>query len=146
MAKRSKKAPAETWEFPPDIFWITPDGVVKDVIGHLTEMQANPDLFGLPASPETKEEVDAAFASVFGDGWVRGRTEDGLLNIQMERPRGLPMGNAFDMALKFRSQLTDVAVEFYDPIYWKHRKRMTIDEFLSQKFPLSWGLGSKKRK
>lgn len=146
MAKREKKTQHESWDFPPDIFWITPDGVVKDVIGHLTEMQANPELFSLPSSPETKEEVDAAFETVFSDGWVRGRTEGELINFQMERPRGLPMGNAFDMALKYRNMLSEVAVEFYDPVYWKHRKKMSIDHFLNQKFPGSWGLGSKKRK
>lgn len=145
MAKREKKPDA--WEgYPPDIFWITPDGKVMDVIGHLTSMQSDPDTFGLAASPETKEEIEEAFEHLWTQGWVRGRFSDGTFSFQMERPRGLPMGNAYDLVVLHKPHAKKVEVEFADPAAWKMRKNFEADEFLAQKFPGSWGLGSKKRR
>lgn len=145
MAKR-KNEPAAWTDYPPDIFWITPDGKVMDVIGHLTAMQGDPEAFGLASSPVEKDEVDDAFGQLWSQGWVRGRFSDGTFSFQMERPRGLPMGNAYDMVATYRPHVKEIEVEFADPSAWKMRKNFTAEEFLAQKFPGAWGLGSKKRK
>jgi hypothetical protein len=130
--------PKKSWDFPPDIFWITPDGGVIDVIGHLTALQGHPETFGLHASPRTKREVDDAFRYLWERGWVRGRFSGGTFSFQMERPRGIPLGNSFNLVLKFEDQATGVEVAFSDPEYAQMGKWMTAEDFLAQKFPVSW--------
>lgn len=71
MTRKTRKT--RKWEFPPDIFWITPDGEVRDIIGHLTDMQQSPEAYGLMFPPQTRAEIDFAFQTLFTDSWVRGR-------------------------------------------------------------------------
>jgi hypothetical protein len=130
--------PRKSWDFPPDIFWITPDGVAIDIIGHVTAMQARPETFGLHKSPTTKKEIDDAFRGLWAAGWVRGRFSDGTFYFQMERPRGKPLGNCFEMVLQFKSDAESVEISFADPEFEPMGKSMTAEEFLDQKFPTSW--------
>lgn len=147
MAKRRKKTQkkqirrAPPFEFPPDIFWIPPNGEFIDIIGHVTSIQGHPEKYGFHAPPETKEEIDEALAYLFQEGWVRGRFSSGEFHFQMERPRGLPMGNAYDLVCRFQDQTLEVDVDFWDPAYKMLTKKMTAKEFLAQKFPARWGLG-----
>lgn len=147
---KKKKLPPGTsrapFEFPPDIFWISPDGVVISVIGHLTALRQSPWTFGFSFAPETKEEIEGAFRAVLGGGWVRGRFSSGVTSFHMERPRGTPLGNAHDFVLRFKSHITIVEVDFYDPAWFKAAKDFDVDDFLDQKFPLSWGINPGRRR
>lgn len=138
--------PKKSWDFPPDIFWITPDGIVIDVIGHLTAIQGHPETFGLHDSPKTKRQVDEVFRDLFAAGWVRGRCSNGTFSFQMERPRGVPLGNSFNMVLEFKGQATGVEVAFSDPEYAQMGKWMTAQDFLGQKFPVAWRINPMRGK
>lgn len=59
----------------------------------------------------------------------------------MERPRGLPMGWAYEMILRYRKHASTVEVDFWDPAFKGMSKEMSAEEFLLQKFPKHWGLG-----
>lgn len=142
MAKRKRRSKARRIpDFPPDIFWISPNGKVRDVIGHLTSLQAHPDAYGLPAAPETSEDIDTALCCLFEQGWVRGRYSSGTFSFQMERPRGTPMGNAFDLVFVYEAQAKEVDVDFWDPAFRRMAKSMPAKDFMAQKFPARWGLG-----
>lgn len=144
MAKgRKKKGAAGPYQWPPDIFWISPDGKVREVIGHLTSLQAHPEAYGLTHPPVMKDEADDAFAFLFSEGWVRGRYSSGTFSFQMERPRGLPMGNAHAMVLLFEEHTKKVDVDYWLSEFRKYGKDITAREFLEQRFPSSWGLGRK---
>lgn len=136
--------PQKRWSFPPDIFWITPDGVVINVIGHLTAIQGRPETFGLHASPVTKRQIDEAFLDLWASGWVRGRFSSGTFSFQMERPRSTPLGNAFNVVLEFQDHAEEVEVSFSDPEYAPMAKSMTAKDFLLQKFPGSWRINPRR--
>ena len=147
--KKPRKPPGTVprpgqFDWPPDIFWISPDGAVIEVIGHLTAMQARPDTFGLIGPPQTREEIDAAFQELFGRGWVRGRWSDGAFSLQMERPRGVPMGNAHELVLRFAAHAQEVDVDFADPRFARMSKRMSATDFIEQRFPLAWRLNPRR--
>ncbi len=127
--------------FPPDIFWISPDGKYRDVIGHLTSLRAHPEAYGLSAVPQETGEIQDALDYLFEEGWVRGRYSSGTFSFQMERPRGTPMGNAFDFVFLFESHAKEVEVDFWDPAFKHMGKSMSAKEFMAQKFPARWGLG-----
>lgn len=146
MKRFPSKPRPEDWEWPPDIFWISPEGAVIPVIGHLTAIQAQPDTFDLAAAPRTRAEIDAAFRELLGRGWVRGRWSDGRFFFQMDRPRGVPLGNAFALALKFPAHTREVAVEFVDPRFERMSEEMSGQNFLEKKFPLAWGLNPRRRR
>jgi len=129
---------SKKWDFPPDIFWISPEGVTIDVIGHVTAMQGSPDTFGLPASPVSKKEIDEAFRNLWAGGWVRGRFSSGTFSLQMDRPRGTPLGNAFDMILHFQDHAEEVDISFSDPEFESMGKSMAAKDFLEQRFPTAW--------
>lgn len=142
MAKRKRPAKQKpVTVFPPDIFWISPDGKYRDVIGHLTSIQAHPEAYGLHAAPDGKNEIQEALDTLFEQGWVRGRYSQGTFSFQMERPRGTPMGNAFDLVFLFEAHAKEVDVNFWDAAFKRMGKSMTAKEFISQKFPARWGLG-----
>lgn len=141
MAKQNHPkgtTPRKSWEFPPDIFWITPDGVVIDIIGHVTAMQAHPETFGLDKAPTSRWEINEAFRVLWADGWVRGRFSGGTFHFQMERPRGKPLGNCFEMVLQWQEDARDVEIAFSEPEFEPMGKSMTADDFLAQKFPMAW--------
>jgi hypothetical protein len=131
------------YEFPPDIFWISPDGGVYEVIGHLTAIQAKPELFELPSSPKTRAEVDRAFSALFEQGWVRGRFSDGTFYFQMGRPRGLSLAAAHGLVLKFQAQAKEVSVDFAPGPY--RPKDFSVEDFIDQKFPQAWGINPPRR-
>lgn len=143
---KKRDANMERWEFPPDIFWITPDGGIMSVIGHVTAIQQTPEAFGLHVAPETREEVSRALNDLWAQGWVRGRFSDGVFSFHMERPRGVTVGNAYDMVAKHSRHAEKVEVDFADPFYFKFAKDFTAGEFLMQKFPSSWQLNPRRRK
>lgn len=136
-----KRPDGRVSDFPPDIFWIRPDGFVYNVIGHLTGIKGKPEKYGLHSAPEGKAEEERALDGLFREGWVRGRFSDGTFSFQMERPRGTPMGNAHKLVLEFADQAKEVAVDFWDPSYAKLAKTIPAHEFVNQKFPSRWGLG-----
>lgn len=136
----------ERFVYPPDIFWISPDGAVVEVIGHLTAIQAQPETFGLAAAPRTRAEIDESFRELFEGGWVRGRYSDGAFDIQLDRPRGGPLGNAYDLVARFARFAQRVNVDFADPRFARAAKEMAAAEFLEQRFPLSWGLNARRRR
>jgi hypothetical protein len=141
MARKKRvRRKLRPFTFPPDIFWISPDGKFKSVVGHMTAIQAHPERYGLHVSPE-RGDMDEVFGHLFGQGWVRGRYSDGIFSFQMERPRGTPMGNAFDMVFLFEDHAQEVEVDFWEPAYKHMAKSMSAKEFMAQKFPARWGLG-----
>lgn len=73
MKRAGKKYKQDRWVFPPDIFWITPDGEIREIIGHLTAMQQAPEAYGFMFPPHTKDEIDYAFSTLFRNSYVRGR-------------------------------------------------------------------------
>lgn len=144
MAKKKKVSKTKrksVFEFPPDIFWIAPSGDARDIIGHVTSIQGHPEAYGFHAPPQTKEEIDEALTYLFQEGWVRGRFSSGKFSFQMERPRGTPMGNAYDLVRRFQDQATEVEVDFWDPNFKVMGISMAAKEFMAQKFPSRWGLG-----
>jgi len=132
------------YDFPPDIFWISPDGHVIEVIGHLTALKAHPELFGFSRPPETKKDADDYFRTLFEAGWVRGRFSDATFHFQMERPRGLSLGGAYDLVVRYADQTDRVVIDFTSPKY--RGEDFTRDEFLAQKFPGAWGINPPKRR
>lgn len=136
----------KAWQWPPDVFWISPDGAVIEVIGHLTALQAHPETYGFSYAPRTRAEIDKAFHEMFDAGWVRGRFSGGVLHTQMERPRGTSLGNVFDLILKFREHVQSVDVDFANPAYAKMSRELLVAEFMDQKFPGSWGLNPPRRR
>ena len=155
MKKKRRKAPKaplgttpipKPWDFPPDIFWINPHGAARSVLGHLTDMRMYPDTFGLPAAPQTKADVQTAFDELFSEGWVRGRWTGDKFTFEMDRPRGLPMGNAYDFVLKFREHGHKVIIDFWLPEYKKYRDEMSVDEFLDRRFPIAWRLNPRRKR
>lgn len=127
--------------FPPDIFWISPEGKVRDIIGHVTAIQGHPEKYGFHAAPETPDEINGVLNILFIEGWVRGRFSSGVFSFQMERPRGTPMGNAYDLVVRFQEWVESVEIDFWDQDFKSMAKSMPGKEFLSQKFPVRWGLG-----
>jgi hypothetical protein len=148
MKRKTPKLPPGTglrpgeWSFPPDIFWITPDGVLIEVIGHLTAMQAHPDTFGFVAAPEGKREIDTAFQSLFESGWVRGRFSDGTFFFQMGRPRGSSLGGSHSLVVEYASHTNRVMVDFQPPY---PPQDFTTKDFIEQRFPASWGINPSRR-
>lgn len=132
------------YKFPPDIFWLSPDGGIYEVIGHLSAIQARPELFGLAASPKTRAEIGKAFGSLFEQGWVRGRFSDGTFYFQLERPRGLSLAAAHALVLKYKSHAKEVSVDF-SPGPWRP-KDFTAEDFIDQKFPQAWGINPPRRR
>jgi hypothetical protein len=127
--------------FPPDIFWITPEGKVREVVGHVTSIQARPEVYGLPDAPQGKAGIDQALGILFKEGWVRGRYHAGTFHIQMERPRALPMENAYMLVKKFQSEAEIVDVDFWDPAFARMGMQMSAVDFLALRMPHHWGLG-----
>lgn len=138
--RRASKLPA----WPPDIFWISPEGKVRSVIGHLTSLQAKPESYGLPAAPRSPQEIEEAFGSLFAQGWVRGRFAAGVMSFQMERPRGLPMGNAHAMVELYQDEVRRVEIDFWLEEAMRFAKDMSASDFLAQRFPAVWGLGGQE--
>lgn len=136
----------DEWTWPPDIFWITPEGVVVEVIGHMTAMQAHPETFGLDRAPTSKRDVDLAFLDLWSRGWVRGRFSDGKFSFQMERPRGLSLSACYDLVLKFEKQADWVDIDFSDHACARMSTGMHAKDFLQQKFPTSWRLNPRSRR
>jgi len=140
MAKRKTKP--GRYDFPPDIFWISPEGLIRSVIGHLTALRAHPERYGLHLAPRTEEEVQSAMDRLFSEGWVRGRFSHGVFSFQMDRPRGVPMGNAYDLVLKYADDAREVDVDFWIPRYSGLAKTLPAKEFMQQRFPARWDLGA----
>lgn len=139
VSAKKRRRPLPAW--PPDIFWISPEGKVRDVIGHVTALQARPEAYGLPSAPRTPEEIDHALAGLFEAGWVRGRYSHGVMSLQMERPRGLPMGNAHALVLLYQNEVKRVEVDFWLVEFVRFANDLATGDFLAQRFPDAWGLG-----
>lgn len=135
------KRKRERMVFPPDIFWISPEGKVREVVGHVTSIQSRPETYGLADAPKSKEEIDETLWGLFKEGWVRGRYHDGTFHIQMERPRALPMENAYILVKKFESEAKSVDVDFWDPAFAKMGVEIGASDFLALRMPHRWGLG-----
>lgn len=134
MAREKKKSrrrarrpdPTPMWfDFPPDVFWLTPEG-----------------------APETKGEQDTVISDLLGRGWVRGRYTGERFYFEMDRPRATPMKAAYDFVLRFEKHGKDVVVDFPPPHTGFGGKPVLVKDFLDQKFPIAWGLnpGPKRRK
>jgi hypothetical protein len=147
MGKKKEKLPKE-FEFPPEIFWIKPDGKVIPVIGHLTAIQQRPKFFGFMESPTSAGDADFSFGSLFGDGWVRGRFSlvDGVASFHMARPASAPVANARAFVLKYAAFIQKVEVDFYDPAFFKAARDFTKNEFAEGAFPEWWQLNPKRRR
>src|SRR5262245_19245077 len=102
----------DLWDFPPDVFWISPLGDPLEVVGHLTAMRERPELFGLHAAPRSNDEVDRAFADAWAQGWIRGRYSDGVFFLQMDEPRPEPFERARSVVLRYRRFARRVEVDF----------------------------------
>jgi hypothetical protein len=146
MGKKEKLP--KGFEFPPEIFWIKPGGGVLSIIGHLSAMQGRPSTFGLATSPETREEIEAAFSKLFGEGWVRGRFSlvDGVASFHIARPEAVPVGNARTFVMKYAAFVNKVEIDFYDPALFKAGRDFTKDEFVEGVFPAWWQLNPKRRR
>lgn len=148
MTRKTPKPPPgtglrpEEWIFPPDVLWITPDGVLIEVIGHLTAMQAHPETFSLPAAPTSKRDIDDAFQSLFASGWVRGRFSDGTFFFQMGRPRGSSLGGTHALVVEYARHASRVVVDFLPPY---PPQDFTAKDFIEQRFPISWGINPPRR-
>lgn len=149
MKRKTPKPPPgtglrpEDWDFPPDVFWITPDGVLIEVIGHLTAIQASPETFGLVVAPETKRGISDVFQSLFSDGWVRGRFSGETFFFQMARPRGSSLAGAHALVVQYAGHGIRVVVDF-DPPYFP--QEFLVKDFVAQKFPASWGINPGRRR
>lgn len=106
----------ETWDFPPDVFWISLQGEVVEVVGHLTEIMEAPGKFGLAAAPASREEADRAFADLLAQGWVRGRRSGATFHFHILEPRtdALAVSQAF--VRRFAGHGRWVVVDFWRPI------------------------------
>ena len=136
-----KKKVAKSYEFPPDIFWVSPEGKLLNAVGHVTDIKAKPEKYGFHAAPENKEQIEEYLACLFEAGWLRGRFYSGKFEFQMERPRSIPMEHAYLLVEKYRFQTTKVIVDFWLPEFVDFRKEMTAEDFLALKLPTTWGLG-----
>lgn len=136
-----KKKMPKPYEFPPDIFWISPQEKLMNIIGHVTDIKAKPEKYGFHAAPETKEEVEEYLAKLFEDGWLRGRFYAGKFEFQMERPRSLPMQHAYNLVEKWRDSASRVVIDFWLPQFAPLGKEMDSEDFLAVKIPTTWGLG-----
>jgi hypothetical protein len=132
------------FEFPPDVFWIKPNGQVMPVIGHLTAMQAKPEDFGLPAAPTSDETIDKAFTELWEEGWTRGRYGDGVLHIQMGEPAKTQMEYVRGLVEKHADQVSEVDVDFAHPVYWRMGKVLSATAFVQERWPIVWGLGNSR--
>lgn len=141
MAAKKKPSATKEYEFPPEIFWISPSREVVPVIGHITGLRQDPDRFGLPAAPESKSDIDDALSTLFEGGCVRGRFESEGFRFQMLKPWTFPLSNAHGFVLTWRIHAREVSVDFYDPAFWRFGKTMSVEEFLEPRFPAAWGLG-----
>jgi hypothetical protein len=129
----------KVFQSPPDIFWIDPNGFVRSVIGYLSSIQANPGAYGLHAAPKA-ENFNEVKTLLFQKGWLLGSFRSGRFYFLMERPRGIPMGNAYNLVRRFQDQAVGVHVDFFDRRFKFMGNDMTAAEFLSQKFPARWGI------
>lgn len=103
------------WEFPPDIFWISPQGQVVEGVGHVSMMQERPEAFGFHAGPQGKREIDFALLGLWHRGWVRGRFAGETFSFQLDRPRGDSLVHAQDLVGRFARHVRWVEVDFGAP-------------------------------
>ncbi len=154
MAKKKKRQrparrpdPSPMWfDFPPDIFWLTPEGAPVMGLGHISMIQRSPEAFGFHSPPETKGEQDAAITELLGGGWVRGRYTGDRFYFEMDRPRATPMKVAYDVVLRFERHGQDVVVDFPPPYTGFGGKPVLVKDFLDQKFPIAWGLNPRPKR
>lgn len=150
MTKKRKPTPrnapkGDPWAFPPDIFWLGPEGQVYSIVGHWTDLKLHPDRYGLPAPPETEEEIELAFSRLLEEGWVRGRFSAGTFYFQMDRPRGAPMRLAHELAMRYQAFTKRVEVDFAHPSFAYLSDELSGIDFLEVNFSKRWGLGSPRR-
>lgn len=136
-----KKKSPKPYEFPPDIFWISPEGKLMNVVGHVTDIKAKPEKYGFHDAPGTNEEIQEYLGCLFQTGWLRGRHYAGKFEFQMERPRSIPMEHAYTLVEKWRAHASKIVIDFWLPEFVNSRKEMTSEDFLALKIPTTWGLG-----
>lgn len=147
MGKKKDPLP-KAFDFPPEIFWIKPDGRVLPVIGHLTAIQQRPSLFGFKESPTSAGDVDFSFGLLFEDGWVRGRFNlpDGVASFHMARPASVPVANARAYVLKYAAFIQKVEVDFANASFFKAARDFTKEEFAEGRFPEWWQVNPKRKR
>jgi len=133
-------------KFPPEIFWLDPQGAVVEGIGHLTMLQNDPERFGLAGSPQTPAEIDGAIRLVLESEWVRGRYSlaDRSWYFQIARPGGNVVGNIHALVLEFADHADEIIVEMPWPRWIV--LEISVKDFIDQKFPSAWGLNPRKTK
>lgn len=118
-------------DFPPDIFWISPEGEVLNVIGHVSSIQVKPKAYGLRVGPKDLNEIESVFNHLSKQGWVRGRYNSGTFSFQIDRPREIQLANAVDLVYRFQAQAKDVRVDFLDPTFKRKGKSISAKDFLT---------------
>jgi hypothetical protein len=135
------------WDLPPDVFWISPEGEVIEVIGHLTEIMEAPERFGLAAAPSTKEEADRTFAELMEQGWVRGRLSGSTFNFHILEPRTDALAASQAFVSRYAGHGRWVVVDFWRPI--KPPAPFTVRDFVEGRWPAAWaryGVNAKERR
>jgi branched-subunit amino acid aminotransferase/4-amino-4-deoxychorismate lyase len=129
------------YDFPPDVFWISPQGKVFDVVGHLSAIQERPQRFGFYFPPQTHQEIDKAFTSLLEQGWVRGRCSGDTAYFQILTATPESIGLIQDLVLSYRENVKNIAVETLDPMRaWE----FNFSDFIGHRFPSVWQLNPKK--
>ena len=118
------------WEFPPDIFWITPDGETMDIVGHLSAIQQDPGAYGFHFPPQTAEEINHVFTTLLRDNWVRGRFSSGEAYFQIWTINKPVLDSIVEFVSKFYGQIKLVAVE---QVYPNRIYESTPKAFLSDR-------------
>lgn len=101
----------KTWEFPPDIFWISPDGEIRDIVGHLSAVQQDPASYGFHFPPQTTEEINHVFTTLLMNRWVRGRFSSGQAYFQIWTVNRPALDSIAEFVRMFQSHIKLVAVE-----------------------------------
>jgi hypothetical protein len=105
----------KNWKFPPEVFWITPDGEVRDIIGHLTAMQEDPASYGFSFPPITKSEISRAFDALLLNRWVRGRLNGDKALFQVWSANNTTIGNIAGFLMLYRPHIKTVVIETGNP-------------------------------
>ena len=131
------------WDFPPDVFWITPEGKVIEVIGHLTAIRSDPEFFGFAFPPRTESEVDKVFMELLTDHWIRGRVSGNKVYFQVGAVNRRVMDIIIEFLMAFRDHIDNVIIESAYPV-WRSWE-LPIEDILEDRYPVAWRLNPKKK-
>jgi len=143
MPKKKK----QKWVFPPHVFWISPQGEVLDIIGHLTAIQHDPHEFNLTYPPQTESEIDEAFDYILKEGWIRGRVSEPNVYFYFYRLSRNVLQNITDFLLFYQVPEMWVAnFDFHQPTHKAMPISIPVRDFLEGRYPSYWERNPKKRK